>query len=687
MTNRYTQDNRLISVDTPLGKDVLLLAGFHGKESLSRLFSFELKLLSENHSISFDEIIGRPVSITLRRDESEERYFHGIIAQFEQYAGKDVTAQRLSSYHATMVPWTWLLTRTTDSRIFQNKSVPDIIEQIFREKGFSDYRLAVQEQHETRVYCVQYRETDFNFISRLMEDEGIYYYFVHEADKHTMVIADTPGRHQRLSRTIPYQRSFGGRAGEDTISELHKSQEIQAGKYTLYDFNFEIPRTKLDPNVDSQQTLGPGEREMYDYPGGFTSKAAGDRVTRIRMEEEEARITLISGVGDCRDFTSGYRFTLSNAFRSDMDQDYVLTTVEHSAVQGFEGESETTYSNRFLCIPYSVPFRPPRITPKPVVHGSQTATVVGPSGEEIHTDNYGRIIVQFHWDREGQRNQDSSCWVRVASGFAGGQFGSIFIPRIGQEVIVDFLEGDPDKPIVTGRVYNNDNMPPYTLPDEKTKSTIKTNSSKGGGGFNEIRFEDKKGSEQVFIHAESRQDNRVKGDSLEFVGHDRHLIVKNDQFEKVEGDKHLKVLGDQNGVVVGSVSLKSRNFDFDVANNYRLKSSVAIDIKSVITVLEASTAICLRVGGSFVTISSAGVDILGPRVNINSGGSVYTSQDPRCTNPIEPKEADSGKPGQQVTSSGGGSSTQPSSQGGAPPSAQAQCLAEACASGSPNCEV
>lgn len=645
----YTQDNRPMKITTPLGKDELLLESFNGLENISRLFAFDAEMLSLNHDIEFDDIVGKPCLITVKLADGQERYFHGIVARFSHFARKGGRALRLSSYRATIVPWTWLLTRTTDSRIFQNLSIVEIIEKVFKEKGFSDYSIETQGTHEKRTYCVQYRETDFDFISRLMEDEGIYYYFAHDQNKHTMVIADTPGKHKKLSGTVRYQQSFAGFIEEDTVTELNRTQEIQAGKYTLWDYNFEMPKTRLDSNTDSQQKVGPTEREFYDYPGGYSAKAAGDRITRLRMEEQEARITTILGAGNCRAFNSGYRFTLSDSVRSDMnDKDYVLTSVEHAAAQGWEGESQFSYQNRFTCIPHSAPFRPPRVTPSPIVHGSQTATVVGKEGEEIDTDKYGRVKVQFHWDREGQRNENSSCWIRVSSSLAGGNFGSVFIPRIGQEVVVDFLEGDPDQPIVTGMVYNATNMPPYPLPDEKTKSTIKTNSSKGGGGFNEIRFEDNKGKEQLFIHAESRQDNRVKGDSLEWIGKDRHLIVKNDQFEKVEGDKHLQVLADQNEKVGGNVSLAATgDIQIESQGNYGLGIQQNIHLKGMQIVIEAATGITLKVGGNFVTVDSSGVAVKGAMLLLNSGGAALSGSGSSPTAPVEPKEADSGQPGRQ----------------------------------------
>ncbi|MGA1870938.1 MAG: type VI secretion system Vgr family protein [bacterium] len=500
----YTQENRLIAIDTPLGKDTLLLSGFSGTEGISRLFSFELTLLSENPKISFDDIIGKNVSLSIFLASGDKRYFNGIIVRFSQgRGGGDAEAgPRFSHYKAIMAPWLWLLTMTRDSRIFQKLSVPDIVEKIFKEKGFSDFKMKLRSSYAKREYCVQYRETDFSFISRLLEDEGIYYYFDHEKGKHTLIIADTPQDHKSCpnQKSARYQLSAGNWQEEDVITSLEKMQEIRPGKYTLNAYNFEIPNTGLEVNVPSKYKLGPGEREIYDYPASYTKRKEGDKIAKIRMEEEEAQITTILGSSNCRAFSSGYRFRLKNYYRDDInDKDYVVTSIHHEVCQNFKGEAELSYSNQFTCIPFDVPYRPPRTLEKPVVRGNQTAIVVGPSGEEIYTDEHSRVKVQFHWDREGKRDENSSCWIRVSQLWAGAGWGAIHIPRIGQEVIVDFLEGDPDKPLITGYVYNASNMPPYKLPDEKTKSSIKSNTVKGGGSANELLMEDKKEKTRVVL--------------------------------------------------------------------------------------------------------------------------------------------------------------------------------------------
>ncbi|MBI9092932.1 MAG: type VI secretion system tip protein VgrG [Desulfobacterium sp.] len=548
----YTQENRLFAVDTPLGLDVLLLTGFRGSECLSDLFAFELDLISQDHSISFIDIIGKNVSVSIMLADGSKRYINGIISSFRQGTGDETGSDSLaSSYKATLVPWFWLLTRTADSRIFQKLSVPDIVEKIFTEYGFNDHSFRLQGSYEPRDYAVQYRETDFNFISRLLEEEGIYYFFEHEEKKHTLVLADAPTEHKPCPKqaSARYRLTSSGLDDEDLITTMDVMKEIRVGKCTLNDFNFEVPNTDLKVTADSRDPLGPGEREVYDYPGRYTKHDAGDRLTNIRMEEEESRTTTITGDSTCRAFTGGFRFMLEDYFREDMnDKEFVLTHVEHNADQKASYRSggaatDSSYANRFECMPFEVPFRPWRKTPKPVVKGVQTAIVVGPPGEEIYTDEFGRVKVQFHWDREGQKNEDSSCWIRVSQVCAGAGWGAIDTPRIGHEVIVDFLEGDPDKPIVTGRVYHGSNRPPTGLPAAAMVSGMKSNSTPGGGGYNEMTMNDTKGEEGMTIHAQKDMDTTVENDHALTVHNNRTTTVDVDDTETVTGNQTLTVDG------------------------------------------------------------------------------------------------------------------------------------------------
>jgi type VI secretion system secreted protein VgrG len=543
------QQDRLVSISTPLGKDVLLVESLEGTEAVSALFRFQLVLVSEKRDIALSALVGQRVTLDLELPGKKHRFVNGFVSRFSQ---GDVDS-RVSHYYAEVVPWLWFLTRTTDCRIFQKKNVPDIIKQIFKDLGFTDFKLQLQGSFEPREYCVQYRETDFNFVSRLMEEEGIFYFHEHADGKHTLILGNDPGVHQPCPNQAQarYGYMIGGVQDKDMITRLHIEQELRPGKVTLNDYYFETPSNDLKVSAPSAVSVGGnGKFEIYDYPGYFAKRFDGDdkagkvrpdgeRTTKLGMQGEEAFHKILNGAGSCRAFTPGYKFELTEHRRADLNGPYVLVEVSHTATNNLGSSEGATYDNTFTAIPAAVPFRPARVTPKPLVHGSQTAVVVGLKGEEIDTDKYGRVKVQFHWDREGKKDQNSSCWVRVGTPWAGKQWGMIHIPRIGQEVIVDFLEGDPDQPLVIGSVYNAEQMPPYELPDKKTQSGVKSRSSLKGtdANFNEIRFEDKKGGEQLFIHAEKNQDIEVEHDETHWVGHDRTKTIDHDETTHVKHDR------------------------------------------------------------------------------------------------------------------------------------------------------
>lgn len=657
---RYLQENRRIRVTTPLGEDELLLTGFRGHEEMSRLFRFELTLLSHDHALTLDKIIGTSITITLVLGDDEERSLNGMVTSFAQSggysSGDDRQETLFSQYTAIIVPKLWLLTQTSDLRIFQEKSAVDIIEQVLRDNQVSDYTKKLNNSYTPRTYCVQYRETDFNFISRLMEEEGIYYYFEHEEGKHTLVLADDTSAHSPCphQEQVRYQLSTGGVLhDEDLIHSLEVRNEIRAGKYCLNDYNFKTPNTRLQVEMDSRQNLGPGEKEFYDYPGLYEKRSDGDGLVRVRIQEEEAQVATISGSSNVRAFVSGTTFTLEDYFREEMNnKKYLLLSVSHHAEQaGFQSfgtGAETRYSNTFTCMSADTPFRPRRLTPKPVVEGVQTAVVVGPSGEEIHTDEYGRIKVQFHWDREGGNDQNSSCWMRVGQLWAGPSWGSMFIPRIGQEVIVDFIEGDPDRPIVVGCVYNAHNMPPYQLPGNKTKSTLKSNSSKGGGGFNEIRFEDLKGSEEIYIHGQKDENIVIENDKTQSVGHDESLTVGNDRTKDVGRDETITIgrdmsltVGKNRTETIGadhtesigkSMSLtvaedvtmaigKSLQVDIGTDHTENVSKNYTLNAKTI--TLQADDKLEIKVGSASITVKKNGdIDIKGKNINLKGSGNV-----------------------------------------------------------------
>lgn len=643
----YTQEEKLISIVTPLGPDMLLLTALSGAESLSKMFNFELSMVSENHAVPFDGIIGKSVTVIIQLADGGKRYLNGIISSFSQGrgGGEEGGDARFSYYRASMVPWLWVLTKRSDCRIFQNQSAVEIVEEVFKGHGIGNFRLELRSSYTPREFCVQYRETDYNFVSRLLEEEGIFYFFVHEAGKHTLVLADTPGAHKPCpgQNTASCQLSASAVRDKDVIASFEITRQLGASKYIINDFNFKVPKAGLAVEVQATDKRQVGNREIYEQPGGYDNKAVGDSLAKVRMEEDEAHSIEIIGTSDCRGFTSGFRFTLKEHPRKDLNaQDYLLVSLHHQATEGYGDDGGASYENSFNCLPYNVPYRPRRHTPKPVIHGTQTAIVVGPPGEEIYTDEYGRVKVQFHWDRAGKNDDKSSCWIRVSQSWAGNGWGALQVPRVGQEVVVDFLEGDPDRPIIVGQLYNGVNLPPYSLPAQKTKSCTKSHSSPKGEGFNEIRFEDKKGEEQLFIHAEKQQDNRVKGDSLEWVGEDRHLIVVRDQYRQVSGDQHFSVAGDRNEKVTGTVSITvGADLQQKVGGKHALAAGGEIHLKAgTRLVVESGTRISLKVGGSFIDIGPAGVSIVGPSVLINQGGTAGFGSGASPDLPRPPKEAD-----------------------------------------------
>jgi type VI secretion system secreted protein VgrG len=545
-----TQSERELSIHTPLGDNVLLLRSFSGQEYLSRLFSFELDLVSENSSIAYDDIVGQNVTVSVTLADGTDRYWNGWISRFVQMQ-RDKTA---SAYRATMIPWLWFLGQTTDCRIFQNKSVPDMLKQIFRENGYSDFSLKLSGDFAPRDYCVQYRESDLNFVSRLMEEEGIFYFFEHEKAKHMLVLGNDPSAIKPCPAQAKarYEGMAGGWKEDDVISEWSQEQEIRPGVYSMTDYNFETPTVNLLSTVRGKEKW-----ELYDFPGEFGKRSDGDKLARTRLEEAQMTHLIARGKSDCRSFGVGYKFSLTDHFRDDLNQDYVLTAVLHSGRHdiGYTSGSETPidpiYENAFECVPAKTPIRPPRLTPIPVVQGCHTAVVVGPAGEEIFTDKYGRVKVQFFWDREGKNNENSSCWVRVSYPTAGKAWGSIQIPRIGQEVVVDFIEGDPDRPLIIGRVYNAGQMPPYDLPGKGMLGGFKSNSTKGGGGYNEFVFDDTKGNELILMHGQYDMDTVLEHDERRHVKNNRSKTVDVDETTHV-GSNRTESVGAEEKISIGA---------------------------------------------------------------------------------------------------------------------------------------
>lgn len=550
---------RPVRITTPLGED-LLFSSMELDEQLGRLFRCQLELLSPREDIDLNDLLAQEMTIELELPGGARRYLHGYVSEMAQLG----RVGSYVNYAVTLRPWLWFLTRTADCRIFQEKTVPEIIKEVFRENGFSDFKEMLSAQYRRWEYCVQYRETDFNFVSRLMEQEGIYYFFEHEDGKDTVVLADSPSAHSRTPgyEKIPYYPPSPNVVREEHIFDWRLSKSVQPGAYGIGAYHFKKPRASLEAYSSIAFPHARSDYELFDYPGEHYEKDEGDRYANVRMEELAAKHERVTGLTDAKGLFPGALFELTEHPRADQNREYLVLAARHVLRVGLYESGDAggeDYSCAFEAIPSDIAYRPERITPRPTVQGPQTATVVGKQGEEIDTDEYGRVKVQFHWDRYGKSDEKSSCWVRVAQIWAGSQWGGITIPRIGQEVIVDFIEGDPDRPIITGRVYNADNMPPYALPQNKTQSGIKSRSTKGGGpdNFNEIRFEDKLGQEEVYIHAErdftlvveNNQtitvgfEDKDPGDRSESIFNDRTLSVGRDKIETVGRNKQIQVDG------------------------------------------------------------------------------------------------------------------------------------------------
>ncbi|MCO8164714.1 type VI secretion system tip protein VgrG [Pseudomonas sp. 21LCFQ010] len=570
----FQQLTRMTQVTSPLGPDVLLLKDMSGGDELGRLFNYELQLTSKDGALDLNQLLGKPMSLSLQLGGGGQRYFHGIVARCSQNADRG----QFASYQVTLRPWLWLLSRTSDCRIFQHLSVPQIIKQVFRDLGFSDFEDALSRPYREWEYCVQYRETSLDFVSRLMEHEGIYYFFRHEQDRHVLVLADAYGAHQPAPgyASVPYFPPDGQHRERDHFNDWRLAQEVQPGSLELNDYDFERPSARMEVRSAMPRPHNAGDYPLYDYPGAYVQNQDGEHYARTRLEALQSLHERVELSGNARGPGAGNLFSLTGFGRQDQNREYLVVAgryyiAQESLESGNGGGLQ--FEVGLTCIDAQQSFKPLASTIKPLVQGPQTARVVGPAGEEIWTDQYGRVKVHFYWDRHDQSNENSSCWIRVSQSWAGKNWGSMQIPRIGQEVIVSFLEGDPDRPIITGRVYNAEQTVPYDLPANATQSGMKSRSSKGGtpANFNEIRMEDKKGQEQLFIHAERNQDIEVENDESHWVGANRTKTVDKNETVTIGIDR-LRAVKNDDILLVGSTKTDSisRSYLIEVGENLRL---------------------------------------------------------------------------------------------------------------------
>ena len=632
--------NRNVSITTPLGDDGLVFHRLIGTEEMSQLFEFEIELLRKYEAgpVDASKLLGKDVTIKLDMVSGGTRYINGVVAQFKHTG----LASRFITYRAVLRPWLWLLTLSSDCKIFQDKSVVDIVKAVFADYSVADVKYEISGSYPKLDYCVQYRESDFNFISRLMEHSGIYYYFAHESGKHQLIITDANTMHHTVSgyekiRFFPPGNSSSREV--DHISEWLSEHKVCSGKFELNDFDFEAPRSNLTTKASNTGKHLQDDLEVYDYPGKYTVTADGTKLADARIDESQASYAVIQGSGNAMGLQPGMEFQLQDFYFADQNAKHYVVSASYviegdSLVAGLSGGGEL-FQCSFTAINSKQQFRPRRITAKPVIAGTQTAIVVGKKGEEIWTDKYGRVKVQFHWDREGKDDETSTCWMRVSHPMAGKNWGWISLPRIGQEVVVDFMEGDPDRPLVTGRVYNAEQMPPYTLPANQTQSGIKTRSSKEGAAdnFNEIRFEDKKDSEEIYVHAEKDYNRVVENNDTLKVGFekkdagDQTIDIHNHRTVNVhEGNDSLTVKqGDH------SIDVSSGSSSLETGKKISQKAGTSIAVEAGTTmVIKAGTSIEIKVGANSIKLDNSGITIKGMMVKVE-GSAMAEVKSPMTT--------------------------------------------------------
>ncbi|MFN8587445.1 MAG: type VI secretion system tip protein TssI/VgrG [Candidatus Eisenbacteria bacterium] len=538
------------------------VTAFSGTEGLSQPYRFEVELATTGADLAFDDFLGKPALLSIETS-GDTRWFHGIVSEFEE---KHHGPQR-SNWTAVIVPRLWTLGLRRDCCIYQDANGPDVIKKVLQEAGWAedeDFCFRLQEEYAVREYCVQYRETDLAFVSRLMEEDGIYYYFEHGESGHKMVISDHTGGYADISGDVEVRYREGDegmQAEHEQIRRASYSRSLRPGKYTLTDYNFKKSAVDLESMAEASAEA---DYEYYDFPGRYEDTDHGAGRSNVRMQSLRAERDLLDGETNCRRFASGHKFKMIEHPSDALNKEYVLVRVEHEGTQrqaagadamGGGDEDPHMYTAEFEAIPSEVLWRPPAVTPRALVEGPQTAVVTGPAGEEIHCDEFGRVKVQFHWDRLGQNDDKSSCWIRVSQPWSGQAYGGMIIPRIGNEVVVSFLEGDPDLPLITGHVYNSDRSYGYTLPNDKTRTSLKTYSSPGGSGFNELRFEDAAGSEEIYLHGHKDWNIEVGNDRTQTIGHDSTHEVGNDEKQKVTRDRTREVGRNETVTVTGDQSI------------------------------------------------------------------------------------------------------------------------------------
>ncbi|MDR3374783.1 MAG: type VI secretion system tip protein TssI/VgrG [Ancalomicrobiaceae bacterium] len=636
----FSQKGRPAQLTTPLGEDVLLLQRFNAHEAMSELFEFTVDALSEVDGLDFEPALGTNCHVTLRSIDGSRRRFNGILAEAEWTGLHD----SLYTYRLVLRPWLWILSHRSNCRFFQEKTAPAIIQEVFDKTGMKDYELKLSGSYPEMEFCVQYRESDFAFVSRLMEEHGIYYYFKHDKSKHILVLADSPSGHDLIDAgggTLPFIPLTGAFARDvDHIQHWTSERRFRSGLFAVNDYDFKKPGANLLADSQSSETYSHSKAEVYDYPGRYTDQGQGEKFAKVRLEAEQALDHRRVASGMAPSCYPGGKMKLARHPKESENAEYLIVRATHAVgtqhyLSGGTSGARDDYNGSYIVIPSSRPYRAPLITPKPLIHGIQTAKVVGDSGEEITVDKYGRIKVQFFWDRDKKQ----SCWIRVAEMYSGKSWGSVFHPRHDQEVVVEFLEGDPDRPLVVGTVYNGDNDVPYALPDKKNIGGWKTNSTKGGGGYNEFIYDDTKRSEEIRMHAEKDHNVVVKHAETWKIGEtfetpkgspSRDTTIENgdDNLEIKMGDQNIKIdLGDQNLTIgTGNQTVKitmNKTDDIGMSRSTTIGMSDTLEVgmSQEVTAgmsieMTAGMSVTITGGAGIIELSPAGVAITAPTIEL-----------------------------------------------------------------------
>ncbi|WP_277590093.1 type VI secretion system tip protein VgrG [Pseudomonas chlororaphis] len=653
MFNPSNETHFSLTVDDFQGD--LQVLSFEGIEGISQPFRFDLELVSENPDLDLESLLHKQAFLAFDPQGS------GIHGQIYRVAQGDA-GKRLTRYQVSLVPQLAYLEHRTNQRIYQQLSAPKIIALILEEHGIQGnaYRFQLGTPCPDRDYCVQYDETDLHFIQRLCEEEGLHYHFQHSPQGHLLVFGDDQTVFPKLGQPTAYIQGSGMVADEPVIKGFNLRLETRTRRTTRRDYDFEKPRLQLEAAYKPETENEEPDLEDYDYPGRFTDRARGKFLSQRALERHRADYQQAEGWGDQTRLVSGHFLELSEHPRSEWNDLWLLTHIVHEGKQPQVLEesvtSDTTdnkddfhqgYRNRFLATPWQVFYRPALNHPKPRVLGSQTAVVTGPKGEEIHCDQYGRVKVQFHWDREGKADDKTSCWLRVSSSWAGDRYGALVIPRIGMEVLVTFLEGDPDQPLITGCLYHKEHPVPYALPANKTRTVFKSMSSPGGAGYNELRIEDKKGAEQIFIHAQRDWDENIEHDQKIRIGHERHDTVEKNSYTELKAEEHRITHADRKTETKADDHLTvGENQHIKLGTAQLTKAGQEIHLKAgAKMVIEAGSELTIKAGGSFIKLDAGGVTVVGPVVKINAGGSPGSGTGIGILMPGLPGAADADKAG------------------------------------------